>query len=144
MISRVLLSKISRYCMQWYKIAPKRVNPQWWDRVLAPLKELESSATSAMVHLEAFQEKLPSTAEEKVSVAPCPPIMDSEDPNNAKDCAQSVKLASEFGAESSERLIKSVGPSHNHGISCRNSQEDMELETRALTEPLPTNQLVLQ
>nr|CAD1826547.1 unnamed protein product [Ananas comosus var. bracteatus] len=130
-----------RYCMQWYKIAPKRVNPQWWDRVLAPLKELESSATSAMVHLEAFQEKLPSTVEEKVSVAPCPPIMDSEDPNNTKDCAQSVKLASEFGAESSERLIKSVGPSHNHGISCRNYQEDMELETRALTEPLPTNQL---
>ncbi|MCD9643768.1 hypothetical protein HAX54_031467 [Datura stramonium] len=67
-----------RYCTKWYKIASERVNSIWWDKVLAPLKELESVATSNVVHF-----------------------------------AQGAT---------------------------RSSLEDMELETRALTEPLPTNQ----
>lgn len=40
-----------RYCTKWYKIASERVNSIWWDAVLAPLKELESVATSDVVHL---------------------------------------------------------------------------------------------
>ncbi|XP_059307344.1 DNA repair protein RAD4 [Lycium ferocissimum] len=67
-----------RYCTKWYKIRSERVNSIWWDAVLAPLKELESVATSEVVHF-----------------------------------AQGAT---------------------------RSSLEDMELETRALTEPLPTNQ----
>ncbi|XP_060184208.1 DNA repair protein RAD4 isoform X2 [Lycium barbarum] len=67
-----------RYCTKWYKIKSERVNPIWWDAVLAPLKELESVATSDVVQF-----------------------------------AQGAT---------------------------RSSLEDMELETRALTEPLPTNQ----
>lgn len=39
-----------RYCTKWYKIASERVNSIWWDAVLAPLKELESVATSDVVH----------------------------------------------------------------------------------------------
>ncbi|KAM3283265.1 DNA repair protein RAD4 isoform X1 [Capsicum chacoense] len=67
-----------RYCTKWHKIASERVNSIWWDEVLAPLKELESVATTGEVHF-----------------------------------AQGAN---------------------------RSSLEDMELETRALTEPLPTNQ----
>ncbi|KAK4359974.1 hypothetical protein RND71_022203 [Anisodus tanguticus] len=67
-----------RYCTKWYKIRSERVNSIWWDTILAPLKELESISTSAVVHF-----------------------------------AQGAT---------------------------RSSLEDMELETRALTEPLPTNQ----
>ncbi|WMV53208.1 hypothetical protein MTR67_046593 [Solanum verrucosum] len=67
-----------RYCTKWYKIASERVNSIWWDAVLAPLKKLESVATSDVVHF-----------------------------------AQGAT---------------------------RSSLEDMELETRELTEPLPTNQ----
>lgn len=63
-------------------MAAQRVNSAWWDRVLAPLKELESAATAGVVNLECLSK------------------------------------------------------------TNRSSLEDMELETRALTEPLPTNQQV--
>ncbi|KAJ8761168.1 hypothetical protein K2173_001224 [Erythroxylum novogranatense] len=68
-----------RYCMKWYKISPKRIDSVWWDRVLAPLRVLESGAIGG-----------------------------------------------------SSTTLSFVGT--------RSSLEDMELETRALTEPLPTNQ----
>jgi xeroderma pigmentosum group C-complementing protein len=59
---------VSRYCLQWHRIVQGRVNPEWWDNVMAPLEQLELAAT--------------------------------------------------------------------------NDSEEMELQTRALTEPLPTNQQV--
>ncbi|XAR73544.1 hypothetical protein NMG60_11007543 [Bertholletia excelsa] len=96
-----------RYCMQWYKIASQRVDPVWWDAVLAPLKQLESGATGDLIHLE--QED--SNAYEKVGV-----------PKES-----SRKLDAEFSTR-------------NPSVTTRSSLEDMELETRALTEPLPTNQ----
>ncbi|XP_008803880.2 DNA repair protein RAD4 [Phoenix dactylifera] len=91
-----------RYCKHWYKIASQRISSQWWDTVLAPLKELESGATGGIVQLEAIQEKVPY------------------DPG------------------------KKEPPAEQTQISTRNSLEDMELETRALTEPLPTNQLAFK
>ncbi|OIT30226.1 PREDICTED: DNA repair protein RAD4 isoform X2 [Nicotiana attenuata] len=81
-----------RYCTKWYKIASERVNSIWWDAVLAPLKELESVATSDVVHLR----------------------QETSDESKKTEVAQST--------------------------ATRSSLEDMELETRALTEPLPTNQ----
>ncbi|XP_043702335.1 DNA repair protein RAD4 isoform X2 [Telopea speciosissima] len=79
-----------RYCMKWYKIESQRVNPNWWDAVLAPLKHLESGATGGLVHLDANPE--------------------------------------------------SASKGRSSRVATRNSLEDIELETRALTEPLPTNQ----
>lgn len=38
--------------MKWYKIAPQRVNSDWWDEVLAPLRGLESGATGGTIHLK--------------------------------------------------------------------------------------------
>ncbi|XP_010932557.2 DNA repair protein RAD4 isoform X3 [Elaeis guineensis] len=98
-----------RYCVHWYKIASQRISSQWWDRVLAPLKELESGATGGIVQLEALEENVPSDPGKKVNKS----------------------LALEPPAEQTQ-------------ISTRNSLEDLELETRALTEPLPTNQLVVK
>ncbi|RWW71455.1 hypothetical protein BHE74_00020823 [Ensete ventricosum] len=86
--------------MHWYKIASKRINPQWWEAVLAPLKKLESATAGSVVQLEELQGKAPSDREKKVITLP--------------NCL---------------------------GIASRDSLEDMELATRALTEPLPTNQL---
>ncbi|KAL8161180.1 hypothetical protein V2J09_012669 [Rumex salicifolius] len=80
-----------RYCAEWYKISPKRVNSTWWDGVLAPLKELESAASGGRVCVSPYKTETES----------------------------SIKF----------------------DIAERASLEDMELETRALTEPLPTNQL---
>ncbi|KAG1358767.1 DNA repair protein RAD4 [Cocos nucifera] len=98
-----------RYCMHWYKIASQRISSQWWDTVLAPLKELESGATGGIVQLEALEENVPSDPGKKVNKS----------------------LALEPPAEQTR-------------ISTRNSLEDLELETRALTEPLPTNQLAFK
>ncbi|KAJ4760239.1 DNA repair protein complementing XP-C cells [Rhynchospora pubera] len=95
-----------RYCLQWYKIAPSRVNVQWWDKVMAPLTELESIATG-----------LGSINKDNAASNP---------------------------AVGDEQLIGPGNHSHLDHISCssnRSTLEDMELETRALTEPLPTNQL---
>lgn len=87
--------------MKWHKIASKRVNPAWWDVVLAPLRGLESGATGGMMHLEKNHGNL---------------------------------------AGNSDHNVESSGKSSS--VTTRNSLEDMELETRALTEPLPTNQQV--
>ncbi|XP_057972101.1 DNA repair protein RAD4 isoform X2 [Malania oleifera] len=91
-----------RYCMKWYKISSQRIDSNWWDAVLAPLKELESGATGGQVSLP---------REPDIEV-----------------CDESGK---KIDAEAS--VVNSI-------IGTRNSLEDMELDTRALTEPLPTNQ----
>ena len=52
--------------MHWYKIASQRISSQWWDTVLAPLKELESGATGGIVQLEALEENVPSDPGKKV------------------------------------------------------------------------------
>ncbi|XP_020269305.1 DNA repair protein RAD4 isoform X2 [Asparagus officinalis] len=103
-----------RYCMQWYKIAPRRINSDWWDTVLAPLKELESRAYAG---LKAFKENVSSNLGTKSS-----------------------ELLHPAGCN----LIKSSssqGCTCNKDLSIGISLEDVELETRALTEPLPTSQL---
>lgn len=91
-----------RYCMKWYKISSQRISLSWWDSVLAPLKALESGATTGLVN-----------------------------------------VPRESGIESLEEDFKnSYAESSvmNSLTDTRTSLEDLELETRALTEPLPTNQ----
>lgn len=114
-----------RYCMKWYRIAPKRVNSAWWDAVLAPLRELESGATGGMTQMEMRHVNASNTLEAlKTSNYP---YRDSF-PNHV-----SLSGDSDLNVESSAK---------DSFVADRNSLEDMELETRALTEPLPTNQQV--
>lgn len=54
----------------------------------------------------------------------------------------SEKSLSLEGPEVAERNIDIESSERNSSVATRNSLEDVELETRALTEPLPTNQLV--
>ncbi|KAK3121748.1 hypothetical protein QOZ80_8BG0660270 [Eleusine coracana subsp. coracana] len=53
-----------RYCLQWHRIVQGRVNPQWWDNVLAPLKQMELAATNDSEDIElqtrALTEPLPT------------------------------------------------------------------------------------
>ncbi|KAH9675408.1 DNA repair protein RAD4 [Citrus sinensis] len=112
-----------RYCMKWYRIASKRVNSAWWDAVLAPLRELESGATGGMTQMEMRHVNASNTLEAlKTSNYP---YRDSF-PNHV-----SLSGDSDLNVESSAK---------DSFVADRNSLEDMELETRALTEPLPTNQ----
>ncbi|XP_010266445.1 PREDICTED: DNA repair protein RAD4 isoform X2 [Nelumbo nucifera] len=110
-----------RYCMKWYKIASQRINSHWWDTVLAPLRELESHATGGVVQLEVHQESA-STRKDLQS-------------NESMPEMSSREVSKEHGANINVEIS-----TQNSTIATRNVLEDMELETRALTEPLPTNQ----
>ncbi|KAK1370809.1 DNA repair protein RAD4 [Heracleum sosnowskyi] len=105
-----------RYCMKWYKIASERINMKWWDAVLAPLKELEAVATENMLTRQEGLNKHEKT--ETIGMLG----------QSMLDCTSGpAKSLAECSIENS------------YGVS-RSSLEDIELETRALTEPLPTNQ----
>ncbi|XP_042501207.1 DNA repair protein RAD4 isoform X2 [Macadamia integrifolia] len=115
-----------RYCMKWYKISSLRVSPNWWDAVLAPLKELESGATGGLVHLDVN----PESASKGLSTS-------------QKCLPDHVSLDRKFSTETSKQHCldsNAESSAQNSRVATRNSLEDMELETRALTEPLPTNQ----
>ncbi|KAM0887916.1 hypothetical protein ACQ4PT_028684 [Festuca glaucescens] len=53
-----------RYCLQWHRIVQGRVNPEWWDNVMAPLEQLELAATNDSEEMElqtkALTEPLPT------------------------------------------------------------------------------------
>ncbi|XP_050946372.1 DNA repair protein RAD4 isoform X2 [Cucumis melo] len=123
-----------RYCMKWYKIEAKRVNTLWWDNVLAPLRILERQAVGGTGHLEKCcidglreQDKL------KMS--------DLSDNLKQKNLLDDGNQSGKSDHNVSEGLDTdrdfSLG---NQFVATRDHLEDIELETRALTEPLPTNQ----
>ncbi|CAL5368300.1 unnamed protein product [Camellia sinensis] len=123
-----------RYCMKWYKIASQRVDPIWWGTILAPLKQLESGATGGVIHLEQDD----SNGQEKVGAFK---ISDSLGQNCI--LADAAILPGQLAMEVPKEACKKLGaesPARNPIIASRSSLEDMDLETRALTEPLPTNQ----
>ncbi|KAF8378603.1 hypothetical protein HHK36_029951 [Tetracentron sinense] len=114
------------------RIASQRINSHWWDAVLAPLKELESGATGGIVHLEKHPEKSLDEVEkvESLKMSDC----------STRECLpEHVRLSGEMSKEH-DMNIDVESSARNSRVATRNSLEDMELETRALTEPLPTNQ----
>ncbi|XVF71396.1 hypothetical protein PTKIN_Ptkin12aG0034100 [Pterospermum kingtungense] len=116
-----------RYCMKWYKIAPKRVNSTWWDSVLAPLREFESGATGGMINLEKLHNKA-SNEQAKIKA------------DSSSDYVVLPEKSSEEASKEYGNKIEVQSTVKSSYVATRNSLEDMELETRALTEPLPTNQ----
>ena len=114
--------------MKWYKIASQRINSLWWDAVLAPLRELESGATGGMTHLEKPQAEALNEHENVIA-------------SGVSNLPMPNELSSNVPKES-ERKNEVESSGWNSFAASRNTIEDMELETRALTEPLPTNQQV--
>lgn len=119
--------------MKWYKIGSHRVSSIWWDAVLAPLRELEAGATAGMVHTEK-QHIEALTEHEKVKASR------KLDNPTQDDIPGGANLHGKLGLEISKKSGKSS--LSNSFVASRSSLEDVELETRALTEPLPTNQQV--
>ncbi|GMH05162.1 hypothetical protein Nepgr_007002 [Nepenthes gracilis] len=125
-----------RYCAKWYRISSKRVNSLWWDAVLAPLKELESGATGGVVLLD--QHELDSTTvfEE---------VEQKKQDHLTQECKQgNAGLLEMLGTGANKghgkRFATETTMRNNSAIASRSCLEDMELKTRALTEPLPSNQ----
>ncbi|XP_038874852.1 DNA repair protein RAD4 isoform X2 [Benincasa hispida] len=122
-----------RYCMKWYKIETKRVNALWWDNVLAPLRILEGQAVGGTGHLEKS----------------CIDGLMEQDKLNMSDLSDNLKQKNLLDAGNqpgksdhnvSEELDTNRDSLGNQFVATRDHLEDIELETRALTEPLPTNQ----
>ncbi|KZV40185.1 DNA repair protein complementing XP-C cell [Dorcoceras hygrometricum] len=115
-----------RYCTQWYKLASQRINPTWWDSVLAQLKEYGSGATGGTVNF--VQKALGDETVEPSLLA-----------NLNNRCIRNDKdLDGAYDEFSEKKAVTSIEASFNVNLSFL---EDMELATRALIEPLPTNQL---
>ncbi|XP_058078380.1 DNA repair protein RAD4 isoform X2 [Magnolia sinica] len=135
-----------RYCMKWYTIASQRVNSQWWGQVLVPLKQLESGATEGVVPLEMQLENASSELHKlkAVKVSDSLEVYSNETAGSSSAREHLPSLTQVFGIEASKLLGMNIdvkSPIQSPGVGSRSSLEDMELETRALTEPLPTNQL---
>ncbi|KAL6003479.1 hypothetical protein ACLOJK_023709 [Asimina triloba] len=140
-----------RYCMKWYTIASQRINSEWWDQVLAPLKQLESSATGCAIPLGANLDIASPEVEKlkSLEVSDRPEASSSTAGSSAirEHLPDAANLNQGFGTGLSELLVTNTdlrSPVQNHMLASRSSLEDMELDTKALTEPLPTNQLVMQ
>lgn len=122
-----------RYCTRWYKIASERVNSIWWETVLAPLKDLEAQATGGIVHLEHGASSRDNNKIEGI------PIADEKMQMCRSDSVHTtVKTDNEAWEDCREE--KNLGSSINSLTTTRSSLEDMELDTKTLTEPLPSNQ----
>ena len=107
---------------------------------MAPLRDLEVRATGGMVYLE--NEHIGSSAEHIKEN-----FMNISGSVETNHLTSNVNLNANSSLESSKETGKGrdvESSSRFSEISTRNSLEDMELETRALTEPLPTNQQVVE
>lgn len=125
-----------RYCTKWYKIVSKRVNSLWWDAVLEPLKKLEAGAVDDISHLKH------EGSNGKESIKPLNGTYHPKQEQPLEGTTLPLKFNSEALEEYSEKRY-SQSSSRASIAASRSDLEDMELETRALTEPLPTNQQVL-
>ncbi|KAH7423576.1 hypothetical protein KP509_12G062000 [Ceratopteris richardii] len=95
-----------RYITLWSAIAPLRVNNDWWNITLAPLKHLEAAKTSTKFRKE-----------------------------EEHSCHEDKEMVSSAGVSS-----KGFTPLKQLEPTDRSSLEDMELDIKACTEPLPQNQ----
>ncbi|CAH9089903.1 unnamed protein product [Cuscuta europaea] len=107
-----------RYCTKWYKIRSKRANSHWWDEVLEPLKKMEAGLDD----LGYLNNEVSSTGKES---------MTSGKGVNYSEASEECRNERTYSQSSSMASIPSLS---------RSDVEDMELETKALTEPIPTNQ----
>ncbi|XP_030461266.2 DNA repair protein RAD4 isoform X2 [Syzygium oleosum] len=114
-----------RYCLRWHRITSQRVDSVWWNAVLAPLRELGLGATEGDIYL-------PGEAAESRAILDLPP----EPHREVELRASRVSGLSEHDWERIDRECRR----ESSVVMTRSSLEDNELETRALSEPLPTNQ----
>ncbi|KAJ7556639.1 hypothetical protein O6H91_05G091400 [Diphasiastrum complanatum] len=103
-----------RYVSLWSKAVPHRVDQVWLDATLSPLRQLEAAATTVM-----------------------PVDLSMSRAGTSGKLQQDIPKGSSIEGS----IIKAT---EHQSVNCKadsGALEDMELETRALTEPLPTNQL---
>ncbi|KAE8673163.1 DNA repair protein complementing XP-C cells-like protein isoform X2 [Hibiscus syriacus] len=113
-----------RYCMKWYKIAPKRVNPLWCDSVLAPMRQLESGATGGTINLKKLHN---NTSDEQEKIKASEYSGDSRSNHVMLTERSCQETSTEFGCK-----IEVESSVKDSFVTTRSSLEDMELETRPI------------
>lgn len=114
-----------RYVRMWSAIVPLRVDSEWWNATLTPLKALEAAATCGVQNVQ-------NNSSSILMDASCP--VAEKSPcfgNDTRGTNHARTVSKTFTASLSSQVSQACD---------RSSLEDMELETRAYTEPLPTNQ----
>jgi hypothetical protein len=105
---------VCRYVNLWSSIEPLRVDSEWWEFTMLPLKQLEAAATSGPSVLPPPSMPFEASLDE---------LRSSDGTANGREEGDDVKAA---------RLQ----------YTPRADREDMELDAKLYTEPLPTNQQV--
>ncbi|KAH9315907.1 hypothetical protein KI387_024534 [Taxus chinensis] len=123
-----------RYVTKWSTIVPQRVSSPWWEVTMAPLKELEAVGTAEALDIKTSKE---NAFQSSISAETSIPAT-SHHGNNTIGSQGSTNLDSSQVCDMSARSPET--PGQRVHVTDRNSLEDMELETRTFTEPLPTNQ----
>lgn len=133
-----------RYASKWSAIAPQRVSSQWWEVTMSPLKELEAAASAEASDMKASQEKKvqPSTLSPGINHQGCSNEVGSEDLVKLEASQICDKSTENDGKRFPEdaNCISLETQDYKTPLADRSSLEDMELDTRTFTEPLPTNQ----
>lgn len=126
----------------WSSVAPLRVDADWWDKTVHPLRQLEAAATAGPSVVVPLSHALNSTLLGVNSEAT------PETGHLGGHGRESEMATGEGGSTLSNTKIevspKSTGDKQaptSQGVS-RSLYEDMELDTKLYTEPLPTNQQV--
>lgn len=139
---------------------PLRIDPDWWEETLQPLRRLEAAATSGRplaqlpVTSPGFKEGLRNPPESPSSSNASPSVKTLESGVTTLDTAAGGGRAAGVGtldgvkAGSSSKKTSPKVAVHDERLNGvftpaeddRAAREDVEMETRTLTEPLPTNQ----
>ncbi|XP_057838379.2 DNA repair protein RAD4 isoform X2 [Cryptomeria japonica] len=125
-----------RYVTQWSAIVTQRVYSPWWEVTMAPLKELEAAATAEAVDVKGSTEDA-----QQPSICAQMSIPGTNHHENKTNRSQGLTVINVDLPQSCDMPTQSLEtPGQRVHITDRSSLEDMELEMRSFTEPLPTNQ----
>ena len=131
-----------RYVSLWSSIAPLRVETEWWDSTLLPLKQLEVTATSGPVGTATLSvSKFASNERSELK------MIGQHDESDTHPAIFQGSSGSELKNTMLNYATTEVADTPLGNIQLfnpRSVREDLEMETKLYTEPLPTNQEVSQ
>lgn len=129
----LLWMMVYRYVNLWSSIEPLRVDSEWWESTMLPLKQLEAAATSGPAVLPPPSVPFQTSLNE---------LKNSDSTLNGRDQGDDVKAATLKSTSDPQVGVSDKSAGYLPQFTPRAVREDMELDTKLYTEPLPTSQQV--
>ncbi|KAL2642788.1 hypothetical protein R1flu_010375 [Riccia fluitans] len=146
-----------RYIGMWSSVSALRVDEGWWSSTLHPLKQLEAAAIAGAALRQVQSQNLASSSHEaekkdvpKVNHSQVDSELQKRLPIKSDDKAgpssqtvtgkRTTRSSHSRRNVSSKKVAASFAEPASHFPVDRSALEDMELQTKTYTEPLPTNQ----